>query len=187
MPLTMECIRHEGLCGRSETAGGRWWYPGGMAPSAWPQSWSMPYQRENHGRTGQRCGVPRQFCRALYTEAMPHRVPWTCSRRHVAHRDRHSHLIGEQLSFPCPYVDTRAMVASTIRAEHKACGLRIVLLMEGEDTGHCDADVIISGSWGMLNEVIDLIDDDKRTGGLTETGGQADELSDFRSPPAPAF
>ncbi len=46
-------------------------------------------------------------------------------------------------------------------------------------TVNCDAGIIISGSWGTLNEFTSLIYDGKPIGVLTGTGGLADELSDF--------
>lgn len=39
--------------------------------------------------------------------------------------------------------------------------------------------IIISGSWGTLNEFTNLIYDGKPIGVLTGSGGLADELSDF--------
>lgn len=46
-------------------------------------------------------------------------------------------------------------------------------------TVHADAGIIISGSWGTLNEFTNLIYDGKPIGVLTGSGGLADELSDF--------
>lgn len=46
-------------------------------------------------------------------------------------------------------------------------------------TANCDAGIIISGSWGTLNEFTNLIYDGKPIGVLTGTGGLADELSEF--------
>lgn len=46
-------------------------------------------------------------------------------------------------------------------------------------TINCDAGIIISGSWGTLNEFTNLIYDGKPIGVLTGTGGLADELRDF--------
>lgn len=46
-------------------------------------------------------------------------------------------------------------------------------------TINCDAGIIISGSWGTLNEFTNLIYDGKSIGVLTGTGGLADELSNF--------
>ena len=46
-------------------------------------------------------------------------------------------------------------------------------------TIHADAGIIISGSWGTLNEFTNLIYDGKPIGVLTGSGGLADELSDF--------
>lgn len=46
-------------------------------------------------------------------------------------------------------------------------------------TANCDAGIIISGSWGTLNEFTNLIYDGKPIGVLTGTGGLADELGDF--------
>jgi predicted Rossmann-fold nucleotide-binding protein len=46
-------------------------------------------------------------------------------------------------------------------------------------TIHADAGILISGSWGTLNEFTNLIYDGKPIGVLLGTGGLADELSDF--------
>ncbi len=48
-------------------------------------------------------------------------------------------------------------------------------------TTNCDAGIIISGSWGTLNEFTNLIYDGKPIGVLTGTGGLADELGGFYS------
>ena len=46
-------------------------------------------------------------------------------------------------------------------------------------TVNADAGIIISGSWGTLNEFTNLIYDGKPIGVLLGTGGLADELGDF--------
>jgi len=46
-------------------------------------------------------------------------------------------------------------------------------------TVNCDAGIILSGSWGTLNEFTNLLYDGKPIGVLTGTGGLADELGDF--------
>ena len=46
-------------------------------------------------------------------------------------------------------------------------------------TVNCDAGIVISGGWGTLNEVTNLIYDGKPIGILTGTGGLADELSSW--------
>ena len=46
-------------------------------------------------------------------------------------------------------------------------------------TINCDAGIIISGSWGTLNEFTNLIYEGKPIGVLTGTGGLADQLPDW--------
>ena len=46
-------------------------------------------------------------------------------------------------------------------------------------TVNCDAGIILSGSWGTLNEFTNLLYDGKPIGVLTGSGGLADELGDF--------
>jgi predicted Rossmann-fold nucleotide-binding protein len=46
-------------------------------------------------------------------------------------------------------------------------------------TANCDAGIVISGGWGTLNEVTNLIYDGKPIGVLTDTGGLADELESW--------
>ena len=46
-------------------------------------------------------------------------------------------------------------------------------------TVNCDAGILISGSWGTLNEFTNLIYDGKPIGVLSGSGGLADELKDF--------
>ena len=46
-------------------------------------------------------------------------------------------------------------------------------------TVNCDAGIVISGGWGTLNEVTNLIYDGKPIGILTGTGGLADEFSSW--------
>lgn len=48
-------------------------------------------------------------------------------------------------------------------------------------TINCDAGIIISGSWGTLNEFTNLIYEGKPIGVLTGTGGLADQLPDWFS------
>jgi predicted Rossmann-fold nucleotide-binding protein len=46
-------------------------------------------------------------------------------------------------------------------------------------TVNCDAGIVISGGWGTLNEVTNLIYDGKPIGVLAGTGGLADELGSW--------
>lgn len=46
-------------------------------------------------------------------------------------------------------------------------------------TATCDAAIVISGRWGSLNELTNLLDMQKVVGVLTDTGGIADELPEL--------
>lgn len=46
-------------------------------------------------------------------------------------------------------------------------------------TATCDAAIVISGRWGSLNELSNLLDMQKVVGVLTDTGGIADELPEL--------
>ncbi|HEY3991265.1 MAG TPA: hypothetical protein VGM01_00175 [Ktedonobacteraceae bacterium] len=67
--------------------------------------------------------------------------------------------------------------ASPLTAEHDhAARLKYRNVVS---TINSDAGIIISGSWGTLNEFTNLIYDGKPIGVLTGSGGLADELADF--------